>query len=44
MSFVRETNFEKESPYNVKYFPFFSTLQRGKGRAKRYTYFVIYSV
>lgn len=43
-SFTRETNFEKESPYQVKHFPFLQTLQRGKGRAKRHTCFVIYFV
>lgn len=41
---MRETNFKEESPYNVKYFPFFQTLHRGKRKAKRYTCFVIYLV
>lgn len=38
---VRKTNFEKESPYNVKHFPFLQTLWRGKSKPKRYTCFVI---
>ena len=34
MSFVRETNFGKESSYNVKHVPFLQVLQRGEAKAK----------
>lgn len=43
-SSTRKTNFEKESPYDVKHFPFLQTLQRGTGKAKRCACFVIYFV